>query len=330
MQEIFVGKNEAGQRLDRFLKKTLPALLSALLQKYIRTKRIKCNGQRCLQNQRLAEGDVLQVYIGEESFERSNRNKLFLDSCCPRFSVLYEDENLLLADRPPGMPVQSEGAERGHTLIAHIQAYLYQKREWMPESENSFAPALCNRIDQNTGGIVIAAKNAEAFRILTDKIQSREITKKYLCVVLGRIAPSDGRLEYFLLKNERKKQMDVYRRPVSGGRTAVTLYRTLINKGELSLMEAELLTGRTHQIRVSFAEAGHPLLGDGKYGCWEMNRRYGETRQALYSYYLRFAFPTDAGILEYLRGKEFRVKQVPFVETYFPEKGVKSSDYYFI
>ena len=129
--------------------------------------------------------------------------------------------------------------------------------------------------------------------------------------------PPEGRLECFLLKDEAKNQVKVYHRPVPGGKTAVTLYKTLQKRGELSLVEVELLTGRTHQIRASFADAGHPLLGDGKYGRGDVNRRYGETRQALYSFYLRFDFPTDAGILEYLRGKEFQVESVPFVGKYF-------------
>ena len=184
--------------------------------------------------------------------------------------------------------------------------------------ENAFAPALCNRIDRNTGGIVIAAKNAEALRILTAKIRDREITKRYLCAVLGRMDPAQGRLERFLVKDEGKKQVAVYRRPVPGGRSAVTGYRTLQVRGELSLVEAELFTGRTHQIRACFADAGHPLLGDGKYGRGEVNRRYGETRQALYSCCLRFDFPTDAGPLNYLRGRAFQVERVGFAEKYFP------------
>ena len=153
---------------------------------------------------------------------------------------------------------------------------------------------------------MIAAKNAETLRILTAKIRDREITKKYLCVALGVMNPPEGRLECFLLKDEGKKQVTVYHRPVPGGKSAVTLYRTVRRQGALSLVEAELLTGRTHQIRASFADAGHPLLGDGKYGKGDINRKYSETKQALYSYYIKFDFPTDAGILEYLRGRVFQ------------------------
>lgn len=319
MREFTIGKNDAGQRLDRFLAKTMPLLPPALLQKYIRIKRVKCNGARCRRDQRLAEGDVLQLYINDEFFEQPREDNLFLTLFQPRLSILYEDENLLLVDKRPGLVVHADETEKVNTLINHIQAYLYQKREWNPRHENAFAPALCNRIDRNTGGIVIAAKNAGALRILTAKIRDREITKKYLCAVLGRPEPAQGRLECFLLKDEGKKQVSVYHRPVPGGKSAVTLYRTLRSRGELSLVEAELLTGRTHQIRASFADAGHPLLGDGKYGRGEVNRRYGETRQALYSCALRFDFPTDAGELSYLRGREFRVEHIPFVEKYFPE-----------
>ena len=318
MREITIGKNDAGQRLDRFLGKAMPLLPPALLQKYIRIKRVKRNGQRCQRDQRLQAGDVLQLYINDEFFDKPREDNLFLTLFQPKLTVLYEDENILLADKRPGMVVHADETEKVNTLINHIQAYLYQKREWNPKWENAFAPALCNRIDRNTGGIVIAAKNAEALRVLTAKIRDREITKKYLCAVVGTMSPAAGKLECFLLKDEDKKQVEVYHRPVPGGKSAVTLYRTLAASGELSLVEAELLTGRTHQIRASFADAGHPLLGDGKYGRGDVNRRYGEKRQALYSYYLRFDFPTGAGPLEYLRGRSFQVERVPFAEQYFP------------
>ena len=319
MREFTIGKNDAGQRLDRFLSKAMPLLPPALLQKYIRIKRVKCNGARCQRDQRLAEGDVLQLYINDEFFEQPREDNLFLTLFQPKLNILYEDENLLLADKRPGMVVHADETEKVNTLINHIQAYLYQKREWNPIWENAFAPALCNRIDRNTGGIVIAAKNAEALRILTAKIRDREITKKYLCIALGRMDPPQGKLERFLLKDEGKKLVSVYRRPVPNGKSAVTLYRTLQTRGELSLVEAELLTGRTHQIRASFADAGHPLLGDGKYGSERENRRYGRHGQALYSYRLTFQFTTPAGPLEDLNGRTFQVEDVDFVKEFFPD-----------
>ena len=319
MREFTITKNDAGQRLDRWLGKALPLLPAPLAQKYIRLKRVKVNGKGSQRDYRLSAGDVLQLYINDEFFDKPREDNAFLSVFKPQLDIVYEDENIMVCNKRPGLLCHPDEHEYVSTLITHIQAYLYQKKEWSPRWENAFAPALCNRIDRNTGGIVIAAKNGEALRVLTAKIRDREITKKYLCGVLGAMTPPEGRLECFLLKDEGKKQVAVYRRPVPGGKSAVTLYRTLCRRGELSLVEAELLTGRTHQIRASFAGAGHPLLGDGKYGRGDVNRRYGETRQALYSYFLRFDFPTDAGCLEYLRGRTFQVERADFVERYFPD-----------
>ena len=317
MRELTIGKNDAGQRLDRFVSKSLPLLPSALLQKYIRLKRIKVNGARAQRDQRLQEGDVLQLYINDEFFDQPKEENLFLTLFRPVLDIVYEDENLMLLNKRPGLVVHADETEKVNTLINHVQAYLYQKREWNPRWENAFIPALCNRIDRNTGGIVIAAKNAETLRIINEKIRDREIDKRYLCITVGMPKPTEGKIECFLLKDEKKKQVAVYHKPVPGGKTALTKYRTLERRGELALVEVELLTGRTHQIRASFADLGCPLLGDGKYGRGEVNKRYGETRQALYSYQLTFDFPTDAGILEYLRGRTFTVENVPFRDKYF-------------
>ena len=235
----------------------------------------------------------------------------------PQLNLVYEDENLLLVDKRPGMVVHADETEKVNTLINHIQAYLYQKKEWNPKWENAFAPALCNRIDRNTGGIVIAAKNAETLRIINEKIKNHELEKSYLCVTVGRPRPAEGRVEGFLRKDEAKKEVTFFDHPIPGGKTAVTLYRTLESRGELSLVECRLLTGRTHQIRVSMAHLGCPLLGDGKYGRGDVNRRYGETRQALYSYKLRFAFSSPAGLLDYLQNRTFCVEAVPFRDKYF-------------
>ena len=247
MREFTIGKNDAGQRLDRFVARNLPLLPPALLQKYIRLKRIKVNGKGSKRDTRLCVGDILQLYINDEFF----------------------------------------------------------------------APALCNRIDRNTGGIVIAAKNAETLRIINEKIKNHELEKSYLCVTVGRPRPAEGRVEGFLRKDEAKKEVTFFDHPIPGGKTAVTLYRTLESRGELSLVECRLLTGRTHQIRVSMAHLGCPLLGDGKYGRGDVNRRYGETRQALYSYKLRFAFSSPAGLLDYLQNRTFCVEAVPFRDKYF-------------
>lgn len=322
MKELNVKANDAGQRLDRFVGKAVPLLPEALLQKYIRLKRIKLNGKGAKRDARLNVGDVLQLYINDEFFEKPREENSYLKVGTPKLSIVYEDENILLADKKAGILCHSAGAWDYNTLIANIQAYLAQKGEWKPREENSFVPALCNRIDRNTGGIVIAAKNAEALRVINEKIKAREIEKYYLCAVNGRPKPASGRLEGYIFKDASKNRVYIRDTPEKGAKTAVTEYRTLCSSGRLSLVECRLLTGRTHQIRAQAAHAGWPLLGDGKYGSERFNRDFGEKGQALYSYKLVFDFSSDAGTLNYLRGKRFVVSRVDFAEKYFGVTGL--------
>jgi len=318
MKELTVGKNDAGQRLDRFLSKAVPLLPSALLQKYLRLKRFKVNGRPGKGDLRLSAGDVLQLYISDEFFEKPSDENAYRKVSKPQLTVVYEDEHILLADKKPGMLCHhAEGEPPERTLLANIQAHLLLSGQWRPREENAFAPALCNRIDRNTGGIVIAAKTAEALRVLNQKIRDRELDKRYLCAVLGTPKPPAGILRGFLFKDAVKNRVYVRTKPEPGARTAVTEYRTLTSRDGLSLLECRLETGRTHQIRAQLAAAGCPLLGDGKYG-GPAAQRDGETKQALYSYRLTFDFTTDAGCLEYLRGKSFTAERVDFAEKYFP------------
>ncbi len=317
MKEITIGQNDAGQRLDRFLSKAVPLLPASLAQKYIRIKRIKCNGARAERDTRLKAGDVLQLYINDEFFDKPREDNAYLTVATPKLNIVYEDAHILLVDKRPGLAVHPhDGAEYGRTLIDHIQAYLYQKREWSPRGENSFVPALCNRIDRNTGGIVIAAKTAEALRVMNQKIKDRELDKRYLAIVEGTPRPPKGSLRGYLFKDAKKNRVFVTDTPQPGSKTCQTNYVTLGSSRGLSLVECELITGRTHQIRAQFAHAGHPLLGDGKYG--KLDKRFDRNYQALYSYKLTFQFTTDAGELAYLNGRSFQVEKVDFVEEYFP------------
>jgi len=319
MKEIAIGKNDAGQRLDRFLSKVIPLLPDSLLHKYIRIKRVKCNGKAVARDYRLNTGDVLSLYINDEFFEKPREDNAWLKIGKPNLHIVYEDDNILLLDKKPGILCHSDGSWDYNTLISNIQAYLAQTGVWKPKEENSFTPALCNRIDRNTGGIVIAAKNAETLRVINQKIKDREIEKFYLCTVVGNPKPRSGLLENELFKDAVKNTVYVKNRPEPGSRLARTEYKVLQESGNLSLVECRLLTGRTHQIRVQMAHAGWPLLGDGKYGREEVNRRYHEHGQALYSWRLIFNFSTDAEHLEYLRGREFSLSRdtIDFYRKYF-------------
>ena len=309
MTEITVTKNDAGQRADRFLTKAYPNLSLPLICKLMRKTRIKLNGARTEPNTKLSEGDVFRFYLSDELLDTGGKARQadFRD-VPPMLDLIYEDENILLCDKPVGMVVHEDNDNTSDTLINRIKCYLWKKGEYNPDSELSFAPALCNRIDRNTGGIVIAAKNAESLRVLNQKIRDRELVKLYLCLVWGRLPQKSATLTAYLEKLPDENRVIVSDRKTPANRTIRTKYRVLREFTDRSLVEVDLLTGRTHQIRAHFAHIGHPLLGDGKYGSNKDNRQVGMDCQALYSYKLRFEFTTPAGCLEYLNGREFTVK----------------------
>ena len=319
MRELIIGKNDAGQRLDKFITKTLD-LPTSLLYKSIRLKKIKVNRKRAENNTILQEGDTIQCFLAEEFFEKKVDEHSF-ESISVKLDIIYEDENIMLLNKRPGVSVHEDENGSTNTLITHIQAYLYQKREYRPDEEQSFAPALCNRIDRNTGGIVIAAKNAEALRVMNEKIKEREIDKFYLAAVHGVPKPESATIKGYLLKDDKQNMVKVYEKnPPRGAKEIITKYKVVAKKQDSSLIEVELLTGRTHQIRAHMAHIGHPLIGDGKYGINKNDRAKGYKFQALYSYRLRFSFDTTTPTaLDYLNGKEFKIpkKDIYFTKDYF-------------
>lgn len=314
MRELTVKENDAGQRLDKFLSKSLKALPPALMYKLIRTKKIKVNRHRAEPAQMLCTGDTLQLFISDEFFG-TDKSEQALGNIIPRLSVVYEDENIMLINKRPGVLVHDDDNGQTNTLALHLKAYLYQKGEYDPENEQSFAPALCNRIDRNTGGMVIAAKNAAALRDMNERIKNGQVKKFYLCAVHGIPKNANARLDGWLLKNENTKTVKIFdgsEHPRDAKRVALK-YKTLTTVKGNSLLEIELLTGRTHQIRAQMAHIGHSLLGDGKYGVNRDDRKKGYVHQALYSYKVKFDFEKN-GTLGYLSGKEV---ELPRNEIWF-------------
>ncbi len=322
MREITIRKNDAGQRLDKFLTKALNDIPISLLYKSIRTKKIKLNRKRTSQNEILKEGDVIQLFLAEEFFKdnKSSDEIRFLSEMKIELDVIYEDENLLLVNKRSGISVHEDESNPKNNLINFIKAYLFQKGEYDPKSEQSFAPSLCNRIDRNTEGIVICAKNAETLRIMNERIRERKIRKLYFAAVHGSFDKKSDVLTAYLTKDENLNTVTVYGKShPDNAKKIITGYTVIAESNGLSLIEVELFTGRTHQIRAHMAYIGHPLLGDGKYSQNKDDRRLGYKYQALCSYKLIFPEDFDNTALSYLNGKVFKIPKdkIYFTKEFF-------------
>ena len=312
MREIRINKNDAGQRLDKYLSKRFKTMPKSLMYKYLRTKYIKLNGKKVEPDVFLNEGDVLTLYIRDEFFE-TKKDYDFLKAG-KELSIVYEDENIILIDKKVGVICHQDNRYDADALNLRVLRYLYEKHEYDPEADKSFTPALCNRIDRNTGGIVIAAKNAEALRVMNQKIRDNELQKYYMCIVKGCPKPKHAVLTAYHFKDESTNTVTISDKPQEGYKKIITEYTVIKPSSALSVCEVLLHTGRTHQIRAHMAYIGHPLLGDEKYGDSKLNLRYHMKRQALYSYKLRFTFTTPAGCLNNLNGQTFEVSDVPFLD----------------
>ena len=314
MRELVVKKNDANQRLDKFLLKKFKTMPKKMAYMYIRKKCVKVNGKKATPEVMLKENDLLTFYIKDEFFDNIQEENYEFLKAPKNLKIIYEDENIILLDKKPGVIVHQDKSYHFDCLLLRLQHYLYDNGEYNPKEENCFAPALVNRIDRNTGGIVIGAKNAESLRILNQKMKDRELHKFYLCLLINKPKKDNAILSDYLIKNEKTNKVTVLRNEKQGAKKILTKYSVLETNNNLTLCEVELLTGRTHQIRAHMSSIGCPILGDNKYGNKELNQKYSLSKQCLYSYKLAFDFTTDSGILSYLDKKHFSTNDIWFMD----------------
>lgn len=301
MVRIIIDTNDSGQRLDKFLLKTYKKFPKSAMYKLIRKKRIKLNGKRCSWETMLNIDDVLELYVNDE-FLIKDIDYGFRNS--GKIDVVYEDDNIIVVEKPVGLLSHSSSGDEVDHLVNRIKKYLFDTSAFDPKLENSFSPAICSRLDRNTSGIVLAAKNSAALREANSLIREKKIKKFYRAEVIGRLDEKQGILEGSYVKDSAENKM-IYSTS-ENAKDTITKYQVIEERNNTSLLDIELLTGRTHQIRVQFAQLGNPIIGDRKYGGKQCNSMY----QALHAYKLIFD-SKESEVLGYLNGKEIVSKTIP-------------------
>lgn len=317
MREFIIQENDADQRVDKFIQKTMKTMPKSLMYKYIRNKKIKVNRKRCEISQRLQAGDSMQCFIAEEFFESVDQGDWTFLQVHGNVDVLYEDQDILIVNKAKGLLAHSDQSGVQDNLADRILHYLYEKKEYDPQKEQSFTPALCHRIDRNTQGIVIAAKNAAALRAMNEHIRNRDVVKKYLCIAQGIFTKKEDHVILYHRKEEGNRA-DIVDCETTGYKKMESRYR-IIDQGRMyALLEVELLSGKSHQIRAMMGYLKHPLVGDVKYGAKKDSHA---TYQELCAYRVEFHFSDDSRLAQ-LNGRVVELKQVDLMKRY--EKDYKN------
>jgi len=307
MYQVIVDKNSDGQRADKFIKKLLPLAPASFVYKMFRKKDIKINGVKATEKTMVRAGDVVDMFLYEDKV-KAFQEEVQIENIPTHFTVVYEDENILVVNKPCGLILHEDDKEKKQTLVNEVLAYLYRNGAYDPHTSQGFVPGPVHRLDRNTSGLVIFGKTFEALKDLNEMVRLRHcIEKRYLTIVAGEIK-KDGHLLGYMKKDEDKQKCFMVSSSTPGALTMETKYRVLKHQKDYSYLEVELVTGRTHQIRLHMASISHPVIGDRKYGNFEVNKyvkeKYGLHHQLLHAYQL--TFKRSFGSLSYLNGKVIR------------------------
>lgn len=289
MKEFSINTNEAGQRFDKYLSKLLRNAPKSFLYKMLRKKNIVLNGKKATGNEKLNSGDVIRLFLSDDTFEKFSKQDSVSYPTMP-LDILYEDPDILLINKPCGVLSQPDNS-KDPSLVEYITGYLLENHTLTEEDLRTFHPSVCNRLDKNTSGVIAAGKSLPGLQGLSRVFHDRTIHKDYLCIVRD-ILPKPAHIRGYLFKDESQNKVTVTRTQTQGSQPVETFYTPLGNNGKVTLLKVRLITGRTHQIRAHLASIGHPLMGDTKYGDTEFNRfclqHYHLKHQLLHAWQLTF------------------------------------------
>lgn len=304
MQSLIVSTNEAGQRLDKLLAKYLNLAGKGFLYKMMRKKNITLNGKKCDGSEKLTSGDEIKLFLSQETILKFSEVKIPVVKKV-NLNVIYEDEHILLVNKPSGM-LSQKAKESDESLVEYVIDYMISSGQLSTDQLKSFRPSICNRLDRNTSGLVVGGKSLAGLQIMSEVFKDRTIHKYYQCVVKGQIADKQ-KITGFLIKDEAVNQVRVHKSQVPDSVPITTEYEPIQYYGGYTLLKVTLITGRTHQIRAHLSSIGHPIVGDYKYGNSQVNeeakRLYHINFQMLHSF--QVVFPQLKEPLAYLSGKSF-------------------------
>lgn len=313
MQELHVTENEAGQRLDKLLAKFLNQAPKSFLYKMMRKKNIVLNGKKCTGNEKLKQGDSIKLFFSDETIEKFSAGTYAIPKKekINMLPIIYEDEQVLLMNKPVGV-LSQKAKDSDVSAVEILINYLMETNQLSKEQFRTFHPSICNRLDRNTSGILVAGKTLPALQEMNRFFKERTIAKYYRCLVKGRVIKSEDYIKGYLVKDQKTNKVSITKKKTEEGVPIETEYCVIQSNDEVSLLEVHLITGKTHQIRAHLASIGHPIIGDYKYGDKQINemyrQAYGLKLQLLHAY--RLEMPSSNGSLAYLNDKKF-VAELP-------------------